>query len=106
DHAGGNHSARLQWPATARAVRESECERTERTMAHRGNAAADELVVDETAGRHFIQRAPAGNRCANHDAPVVAEVRDDSAGAEIVERAERAAGDFDADANLADELLR
>ncbi len=74
----------------------------ERTVAHGRGPATDQFVVDEAQRDDFMQRAPAGNGAAHDDAPVVAEVRYDGAWAEIVQRGERAAGDFDSDAQLAD----
>ena len=74
-------------------------------LTQRRDAAADELVVDERLrSRLHARPRQSRHRRADDDAPVVAEIRDDRAGAELVQRRERAARDLDADAQLADEL--
>ena len=71
-------------------------------------AAADGDAVDEGLALPAASRAraPAAQRGADDQARVVAEVRDDRSGPEIVDRRERAAGDFDADVHRRHELAR
>src|SRR5687767_14818425 len=106
NHAGGNHSTGLQRASALRAFGQRESECTERAVTYRGNAAADELVIDVAVNSHFVQGAPVAHRIADDDAPVVAEVRDDRAHAERIQRRERAARNLDTDAQLADEVGR
>src|SRR5688500_12891449 len=104
DHAGGDHSAGLQRAAASCAFGQRERKCAEWAVTYRSNAAADELVIDVAVDSHFVQGAPVAHRSADDDAPVVAEVRNDRAHAERIQRREWAACNLDTDAQLADEF--
>src|SRR5690606_31886631 len=97
DHAGGNHIAGAQGPSATGSGTQRERERSERPGADGRLAAADDLLVDVRERTDFVQRPPVGDRITEDHAPVIAEIRDHGARTEVVERGERAAGDFHAD---------
>jgi hypothetical protein len=103
DHARRDDVARSQDLALLRPLVQREGQRAQRAGLDGDLAGAHGLAVDEGLDVEGVQLAPVGDLGADNDAPVVAEVGDDRPGADVVQRRERAAGDFHADVHGPDE---
>src|SRR5690606_42050150 len=86
NHAGGDGIAGAQLPAAFRAFHEREGGRAERALARERDAVPHELAVHERLRTDLFERPPVLDLGPDDHAPVVAEIGDDGARAEIVER--------------------